>query len=504
MSDTLKHGRAGAAPGGARGWALGCGAALLSAGCAAESSFAKDYMGGAEDSGAALRELRIDVYPGGSSGIEPQSWFAAPGEVEALAVELARTTVYPGVVRGFRVNPYADIGVPGEPNVPVQARVEARVEEGISGARLSTDAEGRFSMALPEGLRFQVAIIPEDPARLPFLVLPTADISRSWVNEITLDYGVPIYGRILLADGSPPPSATTVALYDPLAGVSGAPVLVDPDGYYQVRATPGEVSLLIDDDDGTGIIPRLQVDVTVEADTPLRRDVTIGTLSAARVRGQVFDEAGRALADAELRFRALALDGVPYPTDFVRRTETDGGGVFNRDLAWGSWEVEVIPPYESGGNATPQRFTLEVDRGDVVVPDVTLEPPAAVDATVYGVDGEPLPGVIVSFTELGYKSWSWTAISDSAGRIALDVPRGPLQITLSPPNGDAAITTLSAEGPGSLPRLGLRSGQLVDGAVTVDDEPVPYALVELRDPAGALLGTTLTDGGGAFEVLVRP
>jgi hypothetical protein len=105
---------------------------------------------------------------------------------------------------------------------------------------------------------------------------------------------------------------------------------------------------------------------------------------------------------------------------------------------------------------------------------------------------------------VGYKAWSWTAISDTAGRIALDVPRGPLQITLSPPNGDAAITTLSADGAGDLPRLSLRSGQPVDGAVTVDDEPVPYALVEVRDTTGALLGTTLTDGGGAFEVLVRP
>jgi hypothetical protein len=479
-------------------------AASVLSGCGASASLDKAEAGAASDTGGALRQLRIDVYPGGSSGLEPQSWFAGPGEAEALEVALARTTVYPGFVRGFRVNPYADIGVPGDEDVPVQALIEATVTDGISGARLATDAEGGFSLSLPEGLRYQVAIIPEDPSRLPFLVLPTADLSRSWVNEINLDYGVPVYGRLLQADGSPPPGSATVALFDPISGVTGAAIPVDPDGYYQVRANPGEVSLIIDDDDGTGIIPRLEVDVTVEPDEPLRRDVTIGTVSAARVRGQVFDQAGRALADAELRFRALELDGVPYPTDFVRSTETDGGGIFNRDLAWGTWEVEVIPPYESAGNASPQRFTLEVDGGDVVVPDVTLEPPTAIDATVYGVDGEPLPGVIVTFTEVGYKAWSWTAISDTAGRIALDVPRGPLLITLSPPNGDAAITTLSADGAGDLPRLSLRSGQPVDGAVTVDDEPVPYALVEVRDTTGALLGTTLTDGGGAFEVLVRP
>lgn len=495
MSDTLKHRRA-----------LLCalGLCLGVTGCSAadKSSMLADEAYG--DTGAALRQLRIDVHPGGSSGIEPQSWFANPGETDALDVVLARTAIYVGTVTGFRVNPYADIGVPGSEAVPVLARVEATVTEGISGARLSTADDGSFSMSLPDGLRYQIAIIPEDPARLPFLVLPTADISRSWVSEIDLEYGVPVYGRVLQTDGSPPPTSATVALYDPLTGVRGAAVPVDPDGYYQVRANPGEVSLLIDDEDGTGIIPEVEVDVTVEADAGLRRDITIGTLSAARVRGQVFDDAGRALADAVLRFRAISLDGVPYPTDFVRSTETDGSGVFNRDLAWGDWEVEVIPPYESAGNASPQRFTLRVDRADVVVEDVILEPPTNVDATIYGVDGAPLSGVITTFTEQGYNGWSWTAISDSAGRIALDVPRGPLIVTLSPPDSVGAITTLSADGPGDLPKLSLRSGQPVSGAVSVEGEPVPYALVEVRDIDGSLLGTTLTDGGGAFAVEVRP
>lgn len=478
-------------------------AALWGAGCSSGADFAKAFDS-ASDSAARVRALRVDVHPGGSSGLEPQSWQAEPGQTRGLEVELASTVVYGGRVTGFRVNPYADIGVPGEADVPVVARIEASATQGISGARVLTDADGTFSLPLPADLEYLVAVIPEDPVRLPPLILAAADLAETWTADLRLDFGVPVYGRILQADDSPAPGSLSVAVLDPGTGIAGTPVAVDADGYYQVRATPGEIVLVFDDEDGTGPNPRVEVEVTVEEDTPLRRDVTIGSISSARVHGQVYDEAGRTLADAELRFRPVALDGVPYPVSFTRTTETDGSGVFNRDLAYGTWEVEVIPPFEAEGNASPSRFTLEVASADVTVEDINLSAPVSVDATVYGAGGDPLPGVLVTFTEQGYAGWSWTATSDSAGRINLMVPNGPMTITLTPPDTGAAITSYSVESPSALPRLELKRGQLVDGAVLSDGEPVPYALVELRDSQGALLGTTLTDGGGGFSVQVRP
>ena len=476
--------------------------ALAGAGCASGADMAKAFDSAA-DSAARVRTLRVDVHPGGSSGLEPQTWEAEPGQTRGLEVELAATVVYGGRVTGFRVNPYADIGVPGEQDVPVIARIEATATQGISGARVLSGADGTFSLPLPADLEYLVAVIPEDPVRLPPLILAASNLAETWTADLQLGFGVPVYGRILQADDAPAPGGLSVAVLDPGTGIMGSPVAVDADGYYQVRATPGEIVLVFDDEDGTGPNPRVEVEVTVEEDTPLRRDVTIGTIRSARVHGQVYDEDGRTLADAELRFRPVALDGIPYPVDFSRTTETDGSGVFNRDLAYGTWEVEVIPPFESQGNASPSRFSLEVASTDVAVDDINLVPPVSVDATVYGVGGDPLPGVIVTFTEQGYAGWSWTATSDSAGRINLMVPNGPMNLTLTPPDTGAAITTYSVESPSALPRLELKRGQLVDGAVVSGGEPVPYALVELRDSQGALLGATLTDGGGGFAVQVR-
>jgi hypothetical protein len=476
---------------------------LISSSCAANGAVRMFEASGA-DSGASLGVLRLDVYPGGTTGLEPQSRETEAGNFQNLELDLTRSVQLSGSVTGFRANPRVSIEIPGETGVPVLARLEARTLTGIGGAKVESNSFGQFQLKLAEGEPHQLSIVPIDPPNLPMLVLPFQDLGLDWQGTFDLDFGTPVYGHVLQADGSPLPSSATIAVFDPINGVQGSPVPIDADGYFQIRTLPGDFVLVVDDEDGTGVIPRIEVDISVSGSLPLKRDITVGTVNPARVRGQVLAPNGVAISDAIVRFRSLELSGIPYDTEVVRTTETDGSGVFNRDLAYGLWEVEIIPPYEASGNLSPTRQEISIERASLDMGDIELGTAVDLTATIYGPNGDPSPNVVVTFTELGFEGWSWTATSDSAGQLAIRVPNGEMQATLLPGDSSAAITRITNVDPANPPRLALRHGTLVDGVVRVEGEAVPYTYLEVRSDDGTLLGSTLTDGGGTFEVQVLP
>jgi hypothetical protein len=456
------------------------------------------------DSGAAFGVLRMDVYPGGTTGLEPQSRETEAGSFQNLELELSRSVQYSGSVTGFRSNPRVSVEIPGESGVPVLARLEARTRSGIGGAKVESNSFGQFQLKLAENEPHQLSIVPIDPPNLPMLVLPFQDLGLDWQGTFDLDFGTPVYGHVLQADGTPLPSNATISVADPINGVQGTPIPIDTDGYYQLRALPGDFVLVVDDEDGTGVIPRIEVDITVPDSLPLKRDITVGTINPARVRGQVLAPNGGAISDAIVRFRSLELSGIPYDTEVVRTTETDGSGVFNRDLAYGRWEVEIIPPYEASGNLSPIRQEITIERASLDMGDIELGVPVDLSATIYGPNGDPSPNVVVTFSEQGFEGWSWTATSDSAGQLSIRVPNGEMQVTMLPGDSSAAITRIGRVDPTDPPRLALRHGTYVDGVVRVEGEAVPYTYLEVRSDDGTLLGSTLTDGGGTFELQVLP
>jgi hypothetical protein len=72
--------------------------------------------------------------------------------------------------------------------------------------------------------------------------------------------------------------------------------------------------------------------------------------------------------------------------------------------------------------------------------------------------------------------------------------------------GQGALTTVRVDlRSGPVDRaIPLAGGTPVTGVVTLDGAPLPYGLVEIVDPnSGALLGRTLTDSDGRYNVRVE-
>ena len=88
--------------------------------------------------------------------------------------------------------------------------------------------------------------------------------------------------------------------------------------------------------------------------------------------------------------------------------------------------------------------------------------------------------------------------------MTLRVPNVPLDLTLQSPDADQPITRVESVLPNDVSRIDLDDeGSLVSGVLLdPSGSPLSFALVEIRDSEGVLLGTTLSDGGGEFRVTV--
>lgn len=484
---------------------------LLGLGCA-ESDLAKGDLAGAADELDSADEggqvsLRLDVYPSDETPwLEPQSYL--PGhadDLHDLDIELSTSVTLAGRVTGFEATPFgvpADVTVPGDDDIPVMAEVDIVLPGTTTALTVNTAEDGGFAVGLPAASGYTIAIVPLDPGNLPTWIVQDYALLEDVSNSYYLSYGAPVYGWVRQSDGMPCDGPVRAFLLDDETGVAGAPVWLDANGHYMLRALDGDYTLVIQGDD-TSPQPRVETAISVADGDPVEVDVDVGIVEVTTTRGHLVDSRGRPVKDAIVRFTAPTLTDASGSAVVV--TETDGSGVFNVDLLPGSWTAEFIAPYDSEGETSPLSQAVAItDPGTLDLGDLHLGSGTRLRASVRDQEGYAAANVIVTAQEQGFNHYIYSTVTDGDGEFQMDVPEVPLVLTLSPSDDNAAITHHDLPLPSDAPETFLlEQGTLVGGRISArSNEAVAWALVELRTSDGELYGSSLTDGNGEFSVRV--
>lgn len=476
--------------------------ALVAAGCSSSKDAGLEL--GAADSTSTGFPARLDVHPAGDSEIQPQSFPIADIAEGTVAVTMASSIVITGTVTGYEIAPMADVEVPGNANVPVQATVRAHLPGTIVDVSTSTDRDGEWQLELPAGQGYVLSVHPEVPAPLPLSVETDLSLLGSQRRDLELDAGVPVFGQVAQTDGAPLPDGAQARLRHDRSGVEGLPTTLSSDGRYLLRALPGEYTLIIDGE-RTSAMPTIELPLEVsQDDTGIEQNLSVGTLDLAFVEGRIFDAEGDDVDQVVVRFHADSLDGgLTVAATATHETTTNNDGEFRRGLLPGQWTVEVIPPFDDDGAASPLRFSLEVEPDqDVDLGNIELPRRTTAAGLVTDASGNPVSGAIVSFTERGFDGHTYSQTTRGDGQFTRRTPAVPMELTLVPPTPNTAVTRLVVEDPSDLPRLELDEGVPFSGKVEAEGAPLDFALIEVYDDGGAFLGSTVTNGEGSFQLRV--
>jgi hypothetical protein len=482
---------------------------LLAFGCGSYEFANEDATGAYFDTGAdALGpSFRLDVYPSGStSWLSAQSWTPDGDDWQDLDVALSASVLVRGSITGFLSNPTVGgeaplPAVPGTADAPIVARLDLSQRGGIGAASAWSEDDGSFALRVPGGTAYDLLIAPIDPRALPAQALSLPLLASTTTQQVEMEHGQPVFGRVFAAGGASMEGAS-VRLQRRYDGLLSEPLTLAADGAFNLRALPGDYDLLVSGESGS-VVPSLRVAVEVGEDAGAAVDVDLGTLTDTTVTGTVVDADGNNLRDVSMRvrFTSLGLDGAQGTLQV--ETEVDGDGFFAKPLLAGQWQAEFIPAYDESLAPTTLQFEMASgshDLGEVVIPD-----PVLFSALVTDPSGAPAPDVLVSVRELGYDQNQWSTTTGIDGRFTLSLPPNDVLVTLSPSAGDGAITRHAIDAAAAAaapPTLSYVGGELVSGTLRSGDEPISYALVELRGEDDTLYATTISDADGAFSARV--
>lgn len=476
-------------------------------------SSADSMLNGAEsyddaDTGAAElpQALRIDVYPSddGANDLEPQSLWLDGDSWTNLDLQIEPSVRLEGVVQGFIATPYfADPTVPGSDDQPIAARIDVVLDDSIAGGSTTTTETGAFWLTVPPGRDYRVEIIPEENDSVPFDVLSIPVLASDLdLGQLYLDYGSPVWGQVAYSDGTVPQGAR-VQLVDAETGAAGPTSRADVDGWFLLRAYPGEYELRVQGRTG-GSDPTLSIPLSIESDEGARVDVDMGPSQRQPLSGRLVDEQGQTLSSAsgtEIQVRATSRNLRDVDGSLVTQTQTNSGGLFYLPLPPGDWLLEFIPPYDEG--LSPQAIELTLGDTTLDIGDVVLQQSVGLTTLVEYGPGAPATNVLVVAREVGFDGYTYSGTTGVDGRISFDVPRAPLEVTVTPPDDSSAITRISLDpSEDRQPRIELDRGVPVSGQLTSQGTPVPFALVEVRSAEGQLYGTAITDLDGRFSMRV--
>jgi hypothetical protein len=452
--------------------------------------------------------LRVDVYPSVNDGTadtrqagapRPQTFLLNENWID-LAITLADSIVLSGVVSGFDASPHATVTVPGQ-TVPVSADVSVWREGTIMEGGALSGTDGAFSFPLTPGAGYTFAVVPQDPAELPFVVQTDQSFDQTdHTLDVTLDYAAPVYGRVTTGIGQGL-MGVKVDLTDPDNLVTGASTVTDVGGWYMLRATPGSYTICFHGSEGS-YIPTLGAELEFEDSSGARVDEDYASLDFVSTQGTVTSGEGEAENNATVRFTATSLDAYP-DGNLTVETDTDRNGRFSANLLPGNYRVEYIPAY--GRAISPYEDRIEVLSGSAVVDlgERRLGDFTSVHLDVLDSAGVVVPNVMVVATETTFENESFRGTTDAQGNLEMDLPDTTFTFTFTPPGTSLAAVTRVVTTPAGLDQtVQLAEGRTVSGTVTNDGNPVPYAVVEFRDEIDVLYASTLTDAEGAFSTRV--
>ena len=476
---------------------------LMLTGCA-EYELAMDEA--SQSPGGTFEEeyvLRLDVWPAAGEGIPslPQSFYNVAFDSDSAyssALALRSPVTITGQLTGFDANPTL-VGVPGQDSV-VTGFVDLAVPGTPMARVVATDSQGFFEAEVVPADGYTLALIPELPAELPFLVLENESIFGPIDLSTYLDYGLPVYGKVQLGENGVLDSGIA-RLVHTSSGVKGPSVPLDR-GHYMLRAYPGSYTLQIYDPEDL-YVPMLEKEVVVggESIEGVEASFTLPGLVPIVVTGEVRDPEGRPYGGVELRFTSQALKDLPEGSH-TSSVASNGSGLFIARLPPGEYQIEYVPPFGdevSSEQVKGLSLTASSELGVTQLASLSV-----VQAQVV-FDGEQVGATLVRAEEIGAGGRVFQTTAADDGYFSLPVSAGPLRWTFTPPYGLEAATTFKdwdASEFQDRSTVSLDAGVLLEGEVTFEGEPVPYSVVDVRDQDDTLWAQTVTDESGAFSVRV--
>jgi hypothetical protein len=494
---------------------------LLVVGCAEFSVANEDVAaGGGQDD---TLSLRIDVYPSNDLASErldegvslmEQSFRLENEELDALPIlQMKAPVVFEGLVIGFEAYPTnAQVSVPGMEAVPVEADIRAYAPGTPMGrTAISSADDGSFQLQLtPTDWTYQLAVVPRDPATLPFIVEPEFLVTALDDGDLNfeLEYGVPLYGQITQGEAATALSGLHVQAFDIDTGIGGPIVETDEDGIYDLRVYPGSYWLKIDGDAAAHLPDKTLLAEVGDSQDGLRLDTSYGASAPITVLGEVQDADGRPLQDVQVRFTSVEIYDDPGAEFEVAVTTGGGNGAFSLRLLPGQYTVEFIPPYDEdiGPLLWPEIVELTETYTELNGTDpIVLEGRPVVEQQIFRSGGDALSGVIVRAVELGFDGYAYTTVTGENGYFSLDVAAGDLQWSFSPSqsaDGTATFLQQTAEELQSLEKIVLPEGLTVRGCIQYEDIVAAYMPLDVRDSDDRLYATSMTDILGCFSVQI--
>ncbi|MBN2799701.1 MAG: carboxypeptidase regulatory-like domain-containing protein [Deltaproteobacteria bacterium] len=467
---------------------------LLLSGC---EDYALEDIDWAPEGDEATESLRLDVIPAdGGMGLLPQSFPLEAGLSGTLDLRLSTPVTVEGVVYGYQITPFADGQLPGF-YAPIPASVSYLAEGSAQSVHLDTDDEGTFRASVVPG-DYELVVVPDVPD-VPVVELPVSVLRESW-SAIELPVGVAVWGRVMDGQGSPVAGAWVSGAT--ASGNHSPAAVTDAEGHYLLRAIPGSTIEIICDGRDNGRDPTVTSGPLLVGDEGLSTDLIYPELDFITVSGRVYDTDGAGVSHATLRFQAVELTGYPEGTRAEVEAVSGPTGTFDVRVLPGAYRVDVIPM--SSDALSPMRLgRLDLD-SDVDIGGLPLSGLVSLEGDVVGPDQIPVPSALVQIQEAGFGQRSWSVYTDALGHFSAEVSATPLEVMLIA-SGDLSeqlpLTRITLEPSLAMEVLSFAEAEWTDGTVRdPDGAALPWAVVEMRDQSGTLLGVTMSDQGGHFKV----
>ena len=459
------------------------------------------------------QEIRLDITPSDASlDILPQSFILNAEESwQDINLKLQPTTIISGDIHGFSIYPYMDTTLPGE-DLPVEAQVQISQGSSINGGIVNSDEEGNFSLSIPEGQDYQISVAPLSPQNVPYTIVEGLSFGSD-VPRLDIDLGVgnPIYGTI---EGfSDAGFSAQVQLIDLETGVKGPQTDISANGYFQVRAPSNRQDFILRvQGEQSNTLPTIDTQVHLEANTEDSREInlSLGDLTPSTVTGQLLDVDGSSYAErSTIRFHSNSLADNEGVIDI--ETNNDDNSSFTVNLLKGIYEIEIIPPYSETEKEAPVFLTLDVNERLVDLGEIYFKKKITYSAIVLGIDGLPSSNVTVNFKEQEFNEYLYSGKTDDNGRLSILIPAVDMNVSLIPDNSFETITNLSLDAIDialaedselQLPEWPLQSGQPLSGTLQIEDEVIPFALIEVYQ-GNTLLANGLSDLDGYFSLQIQ-
>ena len=462
-----------------------------------------------------LRDARGDLLP-----LRPQTFLVEAADGQMMRLELTPAVDLGGLVEGRSLTPFPtdDSEVPTVDRALAGAELRFGLAGGGQQPRTTTTDDGFYDVpVVPATSPYDLVVIPDDP--LVPVTLQQVDITgRTDTLDLFLEAGVPLWGRVTTPGGVPVPNMPVRAVHP--RGAIGPATLTDSRGRYLLAVHPDQSWTVVAEGRPAVPEPVLRAETGPVDPSGQSLDLQVPDVGLATLRGSVRLPSGAAPTDDAVRVRVVATELPEVPGQTASYTDEVGtdDGVFTAVVPTGTYRVEIAPQDPTG----PQAVVLsdvEADSGITLLDPVDLEALRPRFGTVRDPDGEPVGDAVVTCTEEGFAARSWSATTDPSGQFILGAPGTPLRCRLTPPavRPDLALSAFAPSedellDPEARWNLLINAGTLVTGQVlsrgaadlgSPADVPMANAVVEVRDPAGNLLGITLTDEDGRFGVQVN-